>query len=99
MDSEEMFVNEELVEMVNAAKDRNANICAAGTSVLRAVASAVCMNGHLMTYEGWTNKFIFPLRFHGLQLTRVEFPHAFEHYADDGVGIRRLRSRDEATTT
>jgi len=52
MDSEEMFVNEELVEMVNAAKDRNANICAVGTSVLRAVASAVCMNGHLMTYEG-----------------------------------------------
>ena len=60
MDSEEMFVNEELVEMVNAAKDRNSNVCAVGTSVLRAVASAVCMNGHLMTFEGWTNKFIFP---------------------------------------
>lgn len=60
MDSEEMFVNEELVEMVNKAKDNNRNVCAIGTSVLRAVASAVCMNGHLMTYEGWTNKFIFP---------------------------------------
>lgn len=60
MDSEEMFVNEELIEMVNAAKDRNSNVCAVGTSVLRAVATAVCMNGHLMTYEGWTNKFIFP---------------------------------------
>ena len=55
MDSEEMFVNEELVEMVNKAKDNNRNVCAIGTSVLRAVASAVCMNGHLMTYEGWTN--------------------------------------------
>ena len=35
MDSEEMFVNEELVEMVNKAKDNNRNVCAIGTSVLR----------------------------------------------------------------
>ena len=60
MDSEEMIVDEELVDMVNEAKDNNKNVCAVGTSVLRAVASAVCMNGHLMTYDGWTNKFIFP---------------------------------------
>lgn len=60
MDSEEMFVDEELVEIVNKAKDDNKHVCAIGTSVMRALASAVCMNGHLMTYEGWTNKFIFP---------------------------------------
>ena len=60
MDSEEMFVGEELVDMVNAAKDQNKNVCAVGTSVLRAIATAVCMNGHIMTYEGWTNKFVFP---------------------------------------
>jgi S-adenosylmethionine:tRNA ribosyltransferase-isomerase len=60
MDSEEMFVNEELVQLVNKAKDENKNVCAVGTSVLRALATSVCMNGHLMTYEGWTNKFIFP---------------------------------------
>lgn len=60
MDSEEMIVDENLVEMVNAAKDRNSNVCAVGTSVLRALATAVCMNGHLMTFSGWTNKFIFP---------------------------------------
>ena len=60
MDSEEMIVDEELVDMVNEAKDNNKNVCAVGTSVLRALATAVCMNGHLMTYEGWTNKFIFP---------------------------------------
>lgn len=60
MDSEEMFVDEELVDMVNKAKDENHKVCAVGTSVLRAIATAVCMNGHLMTYEGWTNKFIFP---------------------------------------
>ena len=60
MDSEEMLVDEKLVDMVNHAKDNNKNVCAVGTSVLRAVASAVCMDGHLMTFEGWTNKFIFP---------------------------------------
>ena len=60
MDSEEMFVNEELVEIVNKAKDNGKNVCAVGTSVLRAVATAVCMNGHIMPFEGWTNKFIFP---------------------------------------
>ncbi len=60
MDSEEMIVDEKLVDMVNAAKDRNSNVCAIGTSVLRALATSVCMNGHLMTFSGWTNKFIFP---------------------------------------
>lgn len=60
MDSEEMHVDAELVNLVNAAKDRGSRICAVGTSVMRGMASAVCMNGHLMTFNGWTNKFIFP---------------------------------------
>ena len=60
MDSEEMFVDEELVTLINNAKDREHHVCAVGTTVLRALASAVCMDGHIMTYEGWTNKFIFP---------------------------------------
>ena len=60
MDSEEMYVRQDLVDIVNKAKDENHRVCAVGTSVLRGLASAVCMNGHLMTFEGWTNKFIFP---------------------------------------
>ncbi len=60
MDSEEMIVEQELVDMVNAAKDRGSKVCAVGTSTMRALATSVCMNGHLMTYSGWTNKFIFP---------------------------------------
>lgn len=60
MDSEEMFVTEALVEQINAAKDRGAGVCAVGTSVMRALATAVCMDGHIMPYHGWTNKFIFP---------------------------------------
>ena len=60
MDSEEMLVDEDLVKLDNEAKDRESKVCAVGTSVLRGIASAVCMNGHIMTYSGWTNKFIFP---------------------------------------
>jgi S-adenosylmethionine:tRNA ribosyltransferase-isomerase len=60
MDSENMEVNAEAVKIVNTASDRGSKICAVGTSVLRAVATSVCMNGHIMEYEGWTNKFIFP---------------------------------------
>ena len=60
MDSEQMEVSPELVEHVNKAKDEERQVCAVGTSVLRGMASAVSMGGHLKTYTGWTNKFIFP---------------------------------------
>lgn len=60
MDSEQMFVNADVVQTVNAAKDQNKQICAVGTSVMRAIETAVSTDGHLKEYEGWTNKFIFP---------------------------------------
>lgn len=60
MDSEEMEVNEELVDLINETKDAGHGVCAVGTSTMRALASSVCMNGHIMSYRGWTNKFIFP---------------------------------------
>lgn len=60
MDSEEMEVSEALVERVNATKDAGKQVCAVGTSVLRGIESAVSMGGHMKTFSGWTNKFIFP---------------------------------------
>lgn len=60
MDSEEMSVDQQLVDMVNKAKDEGRQVCAVGTSTLRGIATAVSMGGHLKTYSGWTNKFIFP---------------------------------------
>lgn len=60
MDSEQMFVNADVVSTVNAAKDSNNQICAVGTSVMRAIETAVSTYGHLKEFEGWTNKFIFP---------------------------------------
>jgi S-adenosylmethionine:tRNA ribosyltransferase-isomerase len=60
MDSEEMIVGTEAVNIVNNAKDRHSQVCAVGSSVLRAIESTVTTRGHLKEYEGWTNKFIFP---------------------------------------
>lgn len=60
MDSEQIIVSQQLVDKVNAAKDEDRQVCAVGTSVLRGIESAVSMNGHMKTYDGWTNKFIFP---------------------------------------
>lgn len=60
MDSEQMNVSAEVVNIVNEAKDNNRQICAVGTSVMRAIETAVSTDGHLKEFEGWTNKFIFP---------------------------------------
>ncbi|MDH6306625.1 S-adenosylmethionine:tRNA ribosyltransferase-isomerase [Parabacteroides sp. PF5-5] len=60
MDSEQMIVNSEVVKIVNEGKDSNKQICAVGTSVMRAIETAVSTDGHLKEFNGWTNKFIFP---------------------------------------
>ncbi|MBE6312616.1 MAG: tRNA preQ1(34) S-adenosylmethionine ribosyltransferase-isomerase QueA [Bacteroidales bacterium] len=60
MDSEQMFVTEEAVNIVNKAKDTRHNICAIGTTSLRALETAVTADGHIKPFDGWTNKFIFP---------------------------------------
>ncbi len=60
MDSEQMYVTEAAADAVNAAKDAKRNVCAVGTTVMRAIESSVGSQGHLKPFEGWTNKFIFP---------------------------------------
>ncbi len=60
MDSEQLEVTPEVVAHVNATKDAGHRVCAVGTSVLRGIATAVSMGGHIKAYSGWTNKFIFP---------------------------------------
>ncbi len=55
-----MLVDEAAVKTVNRAKDNGRNVCAVGTTVMRAIESAVSTDGHLKEFEGWTNKFIFP---------------------------------------
>lgn len=60
MDSEQMVVGEEAIRIVNRAKDDRKRVCAVGTTAMRAIESTVSTDGHLKTYTGWTNKFIFP---------------------------------------
>jgi S-adenosylmethionine:tRNA ribosyltransferase-isomerase len=60
MDSERIIIDEEAVRIVNAAKDRKNKICAVGTTVARTLESSVSTTGYLKSFDGWTNKFIFP---------------------------------------
>ncbi len=60
MDSEQMFIEKDACDKVNAAKIEGRHICAVGTSVVKAMETAVGTDGLLKEYEGWTNKFIFP---------------------------------------
>lgn len=60
MDSEQIWVNEDICNLVNKAKEDKRRICAVGTTVMRTLETAVSANGQLKPFEGWTNKFIFP---------------------------------------
>ncbi|QZT36210.1 tRNA preQ1(34) S-adenosylmethionine ribosyltransferase-isomerase QueA [Halosquirtibacter xylanolyticus] len=60
MDSEQIWIEDKAVDVVNNAKKNKQRICAVGTTVMRTLESSVSTTGHLKPYEGWTNKFIFP---------------------------------------
>ena len=60
MDSEQAIITEETTEIVNNAIDKKRRVCAVGTTVMRAVESSVSSNSRLNSFNGWTNKFIFP---------------------------------------
>lgn len=60
MDSEQFSVNETAVQIVNKALANKKNVCAVGTTAMRALESSVSTMGELKANEGWTNKFIFP---------------------------------------
>ena len=60
MDSEQVIIEEAATKIVNAAKESKKNVCAVGTSSLRAVETSVSIGKQLKPYKGWTNIFIFP---------------------------------------
>jgi S-adenosylmethionine:tRNA ribosyltransferase-isomerase len=60
MDSEQFAVSKEAADIVNKAKAQKKNICAVGTTSMRAMETSVSTMGELKPNEGWTNKFIFP---------------------------------------
>ena len=60
MDSEELFIDQKAVDIVNETKNNKKKVCAVGTTVMRGLESSVSSIGTLNPYVGWTHKFIFP---------------------------------------
>lgn len=60
MDSEQLVIPQASVDIVNEAKSNKKRICAVGTTCMRALETSVSTNGMLKSFDGWTNKFIFP---------------------------------------
>jgi len=60
MDSEKVHIPARTVEKVNAAKDQKKQVCAIGTTVMKAMETRVSISGHVKQFDGWSNRFIFP---------------------------------------
>lgn len=60
MEAEYFRIASEAAETVNASKSTGKQVCAIGTTVMRAIETAVSAEEMLKPVEGWTNKFIYP---------------------------------------
>jgi len=60
MDSENFWVPEKTVGLVNNALENKNRVIAVGTTSMRALESSVSASNKLKVNEGWTDKFIFP---------------------------------------
>lgn len=60
VDSEEMFINQKTADTINKALSNKNNVCAVGTTSMKALESGVSITGKIKPFKGWTNKFIFP---------------------------------------
>ena len=60
MDSEEIKIGPEAVDIINTGINNRKRVCAVGTTAMRTIESAVSSSGLLNEMDGWTNKFIFP---------------------------------------
>ena len=58
--NEQMFIGPECCEITRKARDEGKHIVAVGTSVLRALETAVSTDGYVKEFDGWTNKYIYP---------------------------------------
>ncbi len=60
MDSEQIIIPEKSAKIVNEGILNKKRVCAVGTTSMRTIESSVSTEGLLKSYDGWTNKFIFP---------------------------------------
>lgn len=60
INSEEMYLNDEVAQAINETKKRGNKVCSIGLSTMRAIETAAIRPGEVFPFSGWTNKFIFP---------------------------------------
>lgn len=60
MDSEKVTITDEAAFLVNRARENKKRVCAVGSTVMRSIETSVSTDGNLKSFEGWTNKFIYP---------------------------------------
>jgi S-adenosylmethionine:tRNA ribosyltransferase-isomerase len=60
VESEQISIPNELVQVVDKAHASGSRVCAVGTEVMRALEHVVGTSGQIKAYDGWTNKFIYP---------------------------------------
>ncbi|TAF32400.1 MAG: tRNA preQ1(34) S-adenosylmethionine ribosyltransferase-isomerase QueA [Cytophagales bacterium] len=60
MDSENYAIDATTTKAVNEALEARKNICAVGTTAMRALETSVTASHRLKPSEGWTDKFIYP---------------------------------------
>lgn len=71
MGSERMIISQDTCDIINKAVENKKRIVAVGTSVAKALESAVSMDGFVKPYDGWSSRFIFPEYKYGLQNAMV----------------------------
>lgn len=60
IDSEQIHISDAVTDAVNRTHSANHRVCAVGTEVMRAMEHVVGTQGQIKSYDGWTNKFIYP---------------------------------------
>ena len=60
MDSEYYEISQETADAINETMENKKKVIAVGTSVVRALETAVTSEGWAKSAGGWTDKFIFP---------------------------------------
>jgi S-adenosylmethionine:tRNA ribosyltransferase-isomerase len=60
MECEQLIIDQKNADIINNAIEENRRICAVGTTSMRSIETSVSTNRRVSTYNGWTNKFIYP---------------------------------------
>ena len=105
MDSEQIHIEQNAVDIINQAKEQKRKICCIGTTTMRTIESSVSTMGTLKPYEGWTNKFIFPpydfaiansmvTNFHLPYSTQLMMVSAFAGY-DDTLELYKVAQEEK----